>query len=468
MRSLPIEVIATGVVALAASLQVSAFENWPQWRGPGGQGVSAETQLPTEWQPDRNIAWKTELPGSGHSSAVIWGDRVFVTAAVEGEPVPGAKAAEHLMEGKPWVHPDSVGADRKHTLKVVALDAGSGRIVWERTAFEGPVHDARHRRSSFAGPTPATDGRMVYAYFGPEGLYAYDMDGNLQWKVRETFPTLGLGTGTSPVIFENLVIVQRDEDNGDGSAILAYDKTTGKEVWRVKRPVQISWGTPVIVAASGRQELVTNGTEFIIAYDPRSGRELWRTQGVQSNAIHTPLVGRGLVIVTAGYPAKKVIAIRPGDVPDDRRVAWEYAKGTGYVLSNILYDDYLYLLTDNGIVTCLDPESGEIKYEGGRVPVPARFMGSPVAFAGLIAMTSEDGDTYMLKAGPTHEIVRTNSVDEPVFSSLAIANGRIYIRGVRHLFAVGSKNSKRLTPVAPPAASSQTRSHEGTKDTKAK
>ena len=437
MRSRPTVVVVAAAVVAAASVQTSARENWPQWRGPGGQGVSTETQVPTEWQPDRNIAWKTELPGSGHSSAVVWGDRVFVTAAIEGDVVPGARAVEHTVEGKPWVHPESVAADRKHTLKVVALEAMSGRIVWERTAFEGAVHDARHRRSSFAGPTPATDGRMVYAYFGPEGLYAYDLGGELKWKAIEKFPTLGLGTGTSPVLVDRLVIVQRDEDEGANSAIVAYDKETGKEVWRVKRQVQISWGTPVVVTAGGRQELVTNGTEFIIAYDPQSGRELWRTKGVESNAIHTPLVGEGLVIVTAGYPAKKVIAIRPGDVPDDTRVAWEYSKGTGYVLSNILYDGYLYLLTDNGIVTCLDPKAGEVKYEGGRVPVPARFMGSPVAFARLIALTSEDGDTYMLKAGPSHQIVRTNSVDEPVFSSLAIANGRIYIRGAKHLFAIG-------------------------------
>ena len=159
---------------------------------------------------------------------------------------------------------------------------------------------------------------------------------------------------------------------------------------------------------------------------------------MESNAIHTPLVGNGLVIVTAGFPVKKVIAIRPGDVADGERIAWEYAKGTGYVLSNILYGDYLYLLTDNGIVTCLDPKTGEVNYEGGRVPVPARFMGSPVAFDGFVALTSEDGDTYMLKAGPKHEIVATNTVDEPVYSSPAIANGRIYIRGETHLFAIGA------------------------------
>jgi outer membrane protein assembly factor BamB len=279
---------------------------------------------------------------------------------------------------------------------------------------------------------------MVYAYFGPEGLYAFDYSGELVWKAVEKFPTLGLGTGTSPVLYESLVIVQRDEDNGDNSSIVAYDKRTGKEAWRTKRDNGITWGTPVIANAGGRSELVTNGSESIIAYDPRTGKELWRTAGVRSNAIHTPLVGKGLVIVTAGFPAKRIIAIRPGSVADDERVAWEYAKGTGYVVSNILYGDYLYLLTDNGIVTCLNPETGEVKYEGGRVPVPARFMGSPVAFAGFVAMTSEDGDTYMLKAGPTHQITATNSVDEPVYSSPAISNGRIYIRGQKHLFAIGN------------------------------
>jgi outer membrane protein assembly factor BamB len=425
------------IVLTAAAATVSA-ENWPQWRGPGSQGISNETQLPTDWAPGKNIAWKTELP-PGPSSPIVWGDRIFVTSAIEGEIVPGAKAAAHTMEGKEFVHPDSVAADRKHTLKVLALDAKSGKILWDRTAHEGTVYDARHRRSSFAGPTAATDGAMLYAYFGPEGLYAYDFSGTLAWKVVEKFRTLGLGTGTSPVIFENLVIIQRDENEGQESVIAAYDKRTGKEAWTTKRPVQISWSTPVLVDAGGRAELVTNGTEFVIGYDPATGKELWRTPGVESNAIHTPLAGKGLVVVSAGYPAKKVIAIRPGPVPADKRVAWAYAKGTGYVVSNILYGDYIYLLTDNGVVTCLDAVTGTIRYEGGRPPVPSHFMGSPVAFGGFIAMTSEDGETFMLKAGPRHEIVRTNTVGEPVYASPAIANGRVYIRGEKHLFAIGGK-----------------------------
>ena len=425
-------------VILAGPADLAAAENWPQWRGPGGQGISADTQVPAEWAPGKNIVWKTELPGTGMSSPIVWGDRIYLTSVIEGDVVPGQRAVKHRFgQEQDWVHPDSVAADRKHTFKVVALDAQSGKILWDRTAYEGTVFDARHRRSSFAGPTPVTDGAMVYAYFGPEGLYAYDAAGNLAWKAVTPFATLGLGTGTSPVLYGNLVIIQRDEDNGDHSAVVAYDKKTGKEVWNTKRTVEITWSTPVLVQSGGRTELVTNGNELIIAYDPATGKELWRTTGVQSNAIHTPLVGHGLVIMTAGYPVKKVIALRPGNVAEGQRVAWEYGRGTGYVISNILYGDYLYLFTDNGIVTCLDPRTGAVKYEGGRIPVPARFMGSPVAFGGFVAMTSEEGATFLLKAGATHEIVRTNSVDEPVYSSPAIANGRIYIRSDKHLFAIG-------------------------------
>ena len=422
----------------ASAASVAARENWPQWRGPASQGVSAETQLATEWAPDKNIVWRTELPGQGHSSPVVWGDRIFLTTAIEGEVVPDAKAVPHTLGGKEFVHPDSVGADRKHTLRVLALETRTGKIVWEQTAYEGTVHDARHRRSSFAAPTAATDGAMVYAYFGPEGLYAFDVNGKPVWKAVEKFRTLGLGTGTSPVLYRDLVIVVRDEDEGQNSAVVAYDKKTGRQVWRTTRPVQISWATPVIVEAGGRTELVTNGTEFVIAYDPDSGKELWRSKGVESNAIHTPLVGHGLVIVTAGFPAKKVIALRPGNVPDDQRVAWEYAKGTAYVTSNILYGDHLYLVTDNGIITVLDAKTGAIRQEGVRPPVPAHFMGSPVAFGGFIALTSEEGDTFLLKAGSSPEVIRTNKLDEPVYTSPAIANGRIYIRGQKHLVAIGT------------------------------
>ena len=417
-------------------------ENWPQWRGPGSQGISRETRLPASWAPDRNVAWKVEVPGRGHSAPVVWNDRIFLTTAIEGEIVPGAKAVEHMDSGKPFLHPDAMGADRKQTYKVLAYDGKTGKLLWEHIAWEGAPFDSRHRKGSFASPSVATDGKLVFAYFGAEGVYAYDVDGKPVWKASVgQVKTLGLGAASSPLLYQDLLILQCDDDSGEDSAIVALDTRTGKERWRTRRPVQVSWSTPVLVALGTRTELVTNGTEWIIAYDPSTGKELWRTKGVESNAIHTPVVGDGVVIVTAGFPAKKTIAIKPGgsgDVTKTGQILWTYEKGTAYVVSPILYDDLLYLVNDRGVITAMDAGTGDIKYEGGRVPVPASFMGSPIAAEGKIFMTSEDGDTFVIRAGAKHEVLGTNSVGEPVYTTPAISNGRIYIRGEKHLFAIAN------------------------------
>jgi outer membrane protein assembly factor BamB len=429
-------------VFLLAAAGVRA-ENWPQWRGPGGQGISRETKVPEAWTPAKNVAWKVEVPGRGHSAPVVWNDRVFLTTAIEGETVPGAKAVEHVDSGKPFLHPDSVGADKKHTYKVLAYDGKTGKLVWEQTAWSGVPFDNRHRRSSYASASVATNGAVVIAYFGAEGVYAYDSNGKPAWNTSVgKVKTLGLGAASSPVIHQDLVILQCDDDGGSDSAIVALDVKSGKERWRTKRPVQVSWSTPVLVNAAARTELVTNGTEWVIAYDPATGKELWRTKGVESNAIHTPVVGDDVVIVTAGFPAKKTIAIKPGgsgDVTGTKQILWTYAKGTAYVVSPLLYDGLVYLPNDRGALTALDAQTGEVKYEGGRVPVPASFMGSPIAAEGKILMTSEEGDTFVIKAGPKHEVLTTNSVGEPVYTTPAISNGRIYVRGEKHLFAVKSQ-----------------------------
>jgi outer membrane protein assembly factor BamB len=431
------------VFADSSAARSAADTNWPQWRGPDGAGVSPEKNLPEEWSETKNVRWKTPIPGKGHSSPIVWGKRVFLTTAVEGPVVPGAKAVTHKIEGQDWKHPDSVGADRKHTFKVLALDRDTGRILWEQTAWEGTPYDDRHRKSSYAASTPATDGQRVFAFFGAEGLYAFDAaSGKLQWKADlGKLGTVGMGTGTSPVLYDKLVIIQADEEEGKNSFIAALDKKTGKEVWRTPRKVQVSWATPLLVNTGKRTELVTSGTESVVAYDPATGKELWRSKGVESNAIPSPVAttSHDMVIVSAGFPAKIAYAIRLGASGElkETDIAWKYAKGTAYVPSPILYGDYLYLITDKGVMTCLDAKTGEVKYEGGRVPVPATFTASPVAFDGKILLTSEDGDTFFIKAGPRHEVLRTNSLGEPVYASPALASGNIFIRGEKHLYAIG-------------------------------
>ena len=434
-----------GALALLAGGSVTAepkaSPHWPQFRGPA-QGVSTEKGLPDEWSATQNVAWKTAIPGRGHSSPVVWGDRIFLTTAVEGEAVPGAKGVKHVIEGEDFVHPQGVSGDRKQTLKVLSVDARDGKILWERTAHEGLPYDTRHQRGSFASQTPVTDGKLVYTYFGSEGLvFAYDFAGNQKWKAAlGGIATLGVGVGTSPVLYKDVVIFQCDEDNGDKSFITALDKKTGKEVWRVARKVQVSWATPILVQAAGRDELVTSGTEWVIAYAPATGKELWRAKGLESNAVPSPVAVGDVVVLSAGYPTKVAMAIRAGgsgDVTGTPRVLWKHDKGTAYVPSPIAYEGLVYLISDKGILTCVDAKTGEIRYEGGRVPVPASVMASPVAYEGKILISSMEGDTFVIKAGPVHEVLKTNTLGEPIAASPAIVPGRIYIRGQEHLYAIG-------------------------------
>jgi outer membrane protein assembly factor BamB len=438
LRQIVLAAVGLAVAAGSAPLCGTGV-NWPQWRGPSGQGISTETGLPTFWSPTERIAWKTPIPGRGHSSPIVWDDRVFLSTAIEGEIVPGHATARHIIEGQPYIHPDSVNGDRRHTLKVIALETDTGKVLWERTAYDGPMFDGRHRRGSFASATPVTDGIGVFVFFGAEGAYAYEMDGRPRWKADVgRIKTIGLGTASSPVLYRDLLILQCDDDEGTDSFMVALDKRTGREAWRVRRPVQVSWSSPVLLQTATRSELVTNGSEFVVGYDPATGRELWRVKGVESNAIHTPLVGNGLVIATAGFPNKRVIAIRPGGSGDvtATHVVWRYEKGTAYVASPILYDGLVYLLTDGGIITCLDAQTGIVKYEGGRPPKPGKFISSPVAFDGKLLLTSDTGDTFVIKAGPVFSVIGTNNVGEGVNASLALANGRIYIRGDEHLYCI--------------------------------
>ena len=318
-RRISFALIAAVSLGIAATVSSSAG-NWPQWRGPDGTGISTEKNLPAEWNTSKNIKWKTPIDGRGHSSPIVWDNRIFVTTAIEGDVVDGAKAPKHMLGDKEFVHPDSVGANKKHTFKVIALNRDSGKILWQAVAFEGTPYDDRHRKSSYAASTPATDGKMVYAFFGSEGLYAYDFNGKLAWKADlGKMGTVGMGTGTSPIIFENLVIVQADEENGTASFIVAFDKKTGKEVWKTPRKVQVSWSTPLLVKTAKRAELIASGTESIVSYDPATGKELWSHKGVESNAIPSPVANSEMVYLVAGYPAKIAMAIQLGR---QRRPDW--------------------------------------------------------------------------------------------------------------------------------------------------
>ena len=438
-------VTALAVIALSLPAQVPTAgvdDHWPQWRGPEGLGVAAGTKYAEEWTPEKNIAWKTPVEGRGHSSPVTWGNHLFLTTSIRGGPS-GHSAPDHLgYNMQPgYRNPDSEEADHSYTLKVLAYDTRDGKLLWERTAYEGVMWDDRHRKNTYASNTVVTDGKLLYAFFEAPGIYAYDFDGRQVWKASlGNIAKGGMGPGTSPLLFENLVILQVDQEMGAGSAIVALDKRTGKQVWRTERTTRRTWGTPLIVRTPTRVELTATGAEMIAAYDPRTGKELWRAlPGLQNHPIPSTVAGHGLVFFSAGYPGKRVLAVRPGrdgDLSGTDAVAWRYDKGTSYVASPVLHGNYLYLMTDAGLITCLDAVTGAVVYDGGRPPIAATFRSSLVAYSDRVLQTSEDGETFVIKAGPKHEIIQKNSVGEPVWASLAFARGTIYIRGEKHLFAI--------------------------------
>jgi outer membrane protein assembly factor BamB len=420
--------------------------SWPQWRGPDSQGISGEKGLPIEWSDTKNVRWKTAIPGRGHSSPIVWGKRIFLTTSIEGPTVPDPKPFKHIIRGQEFTHPDWAGSNHRYTLVVLCVDADTGKPLWELPVYEGPVFDHRHRKNTYASPTAITDGTYVFAFFGSEGLYCVDVKGKLVWKLSlGGIPQLGMGPGASPVLYKNLVIVTADQDAGENSFIAALDKKTGKEIWKVTRKTRATWATPVLVRTANRVELVVSGAEKVISYDPETGKELWQSEGVVSHAIPTPVTDGKTIFLSAGSQAKKAFAIKlggSGDLTGTPNFLWKYEKGTAYVPSPILYGDYLYLMTDKGLITCLEAKTGVVKYEGGRVPVPATFTASPVAFDDKILLTSEDGDTFVIKAGPRHEVLRTNSLGEPVYASPAIAGGRIYIRSEKNLYCIKNGSGK--------------------------
>lgn len=415
-----------------------AAEDWPQWRGPHN-GVAPAAKAPANWSASENIAWKTSIDGAGHSSPVIVGNRIFLTAAVEGAVIEGHVPVKHTRKNEPYLHPDSVAGTRSHELRVLALDAKTGKVLWSKTAYEGKMFDDRHRKNTYASSTPVSDGKHLFVHFGSEGIYCYGLDGALAWKASlGPMPNWGLGPGTSPVLFEDTVIIQGDNDGGETSFIAALAKKDGKLVWKSKRTNWTTWATPLLVQHAGAWQLITSSREATVSYDPKTGKELWTGPGVEGNACPSPVAAKGLVIVSSGYPVKRVLALRL-DPAAAERVAWKLDKGTAYVPSPVIYGEYLYLMTDKGILSCVEIETGKVLYDAGRPPVAAQFESSLLAMDGKILQTSIDGDTFVIQAGPEHKVLGTNAIGEAVWSSLAVSGDALFLRGDKHLYRIENR-----------------------------
>jgi outer membrane protein assembly factor BamB len=420
--------------------------DWPQFRGPGASGVGDGAKPPVRWDGAKgtNVLWKAELPGLAVSSPIVWGDRIFVTTAISGD------KSQSLRIGL-YGDTDPVNDRSVHEWRVLALDTKTGKILWQQTAHRGVPKTKRHPKSSQASSTPATDGKVVVAYFGSEGLFAYSVDGKLLWKKDLGIHDAGWffdpdsewGAASSPVIHNNTVIVQCDRQKD--SFIAAFRLRDGGEVWRTARAEIPTWGTPTIVSGKGRVEVATNGTKAIRGYDADTGKELWTLGPNSEVTCTTPVAGHGLIFVTAGYPpVQPIYAIKIGSNGDltlrdgkesSDAIPWSKARGGVYLPSPIVYREHLYTVGNNGVMTAYEAKTGNRVYQQ-RIGAGGSFTASPVAAAGMLYVPSEDGDIYVVKAGPQYELISRNSVGEPILATPALAGDLLLVRGARHLFAI--------------------------------
>ena len=422
--------------------------NWPSFRGPQAAGVADGMQIPDRWDGVRgdNVKWKRRIPGLAHSSPVTWGQQLFVTTAVSSL---GEATFKHGLFGE-----GDASSDRSsQQWKVFCLDTRDGKVLWEALAYEGVPKEKRHVKNTYASSTPATDGRHVVAFFGSQGLYAFDMRGKLLWK-RDLGPLdLGAydapeyewGTASSPIIYKNLVIVQCDTQKQD--LLLALDIETGRTVWKADRDELPSWGTPTIYEGAGRRELVTNASKFIRGYDPETGKELWRLGGSSQITAPTPVWSGNLIVVASGRrPEAPIFVIRAGVSGDitlpkgatsSTEVAWSRQQRGPYMPTPLIYGDLLYVLGNQGIFDCYELASGKEIYRQRVDHQGGGFSASPVAADGRLYLSSEDGDIFVVRAGATFELVSTNPMGERLMATPALADGRMFVRGERNVFAIG-------------------------------
>jgi outer membrane protein assembly factor BamB len=422
------------LTASPAPLMNGADRFWPQWRGPFATGASSRADPPVEWSEATNVRWKIEIPGRGSASPVVWGDRIFVLTAV---PVGLAGDASHAPRG--GLQPREL-----HRFVLLAIDRGTGRIVWERVAREERPSEASHpENGTWASSSAVTDGEQVFAYFESQGLYAYDMDGKLLWQKDLGRKTMRneFGEGTTPVLSGNRLVVVWDHQGH--SFIVALDKRTGAEIWRVDRQEIDSWATPLIVEAAGRPQVVTSGMNRLRSYDLETGNIVWESAGVTMNPIPSPVAADGMVFVTSGFRGNSLKAIRladaHGDISASPAIVWTLTRDTPYVPSPLLYDGILYLLKSNsGILSAYDARTGTPHYALQRLEGVPEVFASPVGASGRVYVTGRDGKTIVLRSGPTFEVLASNTLDDGFDASPALVDREIYLRGYKYLYSIGA------------------------------
>ncbi len=431
-------VAVLGLIALSAHAQ-----NWPGWRGPTADGVTPEKNFPIKWSANDNIAWKTPIPGRGHSSPVVWGDRVFVTSCVEGD------------------DPKDKTTPRDRIL--VCVDRKTGKVLWQKTVLTAKLEGV-HKENSYASSTPATDGKHVFVTFIDQPkviVAAYDFDGNEVWRKNPGEFQSVHGFSSPPVLYKDLVIVNCDQD-AEGrkkpAYIVAFDKKTGEEKWRIDRPNRIrSYCPPFIAEAGGKTQMVLTGCESVASYDPDTGKQFWNITGPTEQFVASMILHKGHFYLTAGFPTYHVMCIKPegtGNVSEalivdkstkppktepnpNSHVVWHEKVGAGYVPSPIAHGENIFLVHDDGRASCRDAMTGKLHW---LERLGKHHHASPVEADGHLYFVDDEGITHILKAGETFEVIAKNPIGEQCFSSPAFSQGQIIIRGAKHLICIGKRD----------------------------
>lgn len=434
-----VRVLALWVGTLTTATTVHADDtNWPQWRGPLATGVSPHGHPPVEWSETKNVKWKTALPGKGHSTPIVWGDRLFLTTAV---PVGEKLKPQH--SNRPGAH-DNAPITQKHQFVVLSVNRKNGKILWQCVVNELLPHEGGHYTASLASASPVTDGQHVYAFFGSYGLYCLDFDGKVKWKhdIGDMHTKHGHGEGSSPCLINDTLIVNWDHE--EQSFVVAFDKTTGKEKWRKKRDEVTSWATPIEAQQDGKPIVIVPGTKRIRAYDITNGNVIWECGGMSANICASPVSANGMVYVGSSYEKRAMLAIKldgaKGDITNTDHVVWKQTRGTPYVPSPLLYGDALYFHAHyQNVITRLNAKTGE------NSPGPFRLQGignvyaSAVGAAKRVYITDLNGNTLVLSHSDKPKALALNKLNDSFSASAAIAGNELFLRGAKSLYCIAEK-----------------------------
>lgn len=452
-------------MSVVVSADAASGSSWPQWRGSLGKGVAPDAKPPISWSETEHVAWKAELPGEGTGTPIIWGDQIFIQAAIptgkKGETNPAKKAAGLMTPGVVMGQqppppergprrggPGGGGAfgapaeapSEVYKFDLLSLDRKTGKIQWQKTLRELVPHEGHHRDHGYASHSPITDGEHVFAWFGSRGLHAVDLKGNVLWSqdLGQMQTRAGFGEGSSPALHGDTLVVNWDHEGAD--FIAAFDKKTGKERWRQPRDESTTWTTPLIVEHNHAYQVIVCATKRVRSYDLETGKLLWECGGMTANVIPTPVSDFGMLYAISGFRGAALLAIKlggSGDLTDSPSIAWKISKSTPYVPSPVLSGKRLYYLSGNNpILSSVNAKTGQMLINEERLQGPSGFYASPVAASGRIYLIGRNGISLVIKDGDTLEVLATNTLSEKFDASPALSGTQLFLRGHRHLYCL--------------------------------